>query len=289
MRRVNRRVIEALLKCGAFDSTGTGRAKMFAALDEALERGARFQKEKEQGQTNLFMVLEETAEPVPIRWPDVPEWRENLRLAYEKESLGFYITGHPLARYEKELASLTNANSEKIKDLPDRTPIRIGGVVVNVQLKITKKGDRMAFLTLEDLSGMVDVIVFPDLYQTCQEHLETDMAILVSGDLTVDEKGGSVATKIKAKEIVPLESALEKLARCVVFSITTTGLERTDLFKLKTIVEGYRGQTPAVIKLKVPGRGTAVFRLESGVRPTRNMLREAREAFGDAAIHLNYS
>jgi DNA polymerase-3 subunit alpha len=289
LRRVNRRVIEALLKCGAFDSTGTGRAQMFAALDDALERGARSQKEKEQGQTSLFMVLDENTEPAPIRWPDVPEWRENLRLAYEKEALGFYITGHPLARYEMELASLTNANAEKIKDLPDRTPIRLGGVVVGVQLKITKKGDRMAFVTVEDLAGMVDVIVFPDLYQTCQEHLETDTAILVSGELTVDEKGGSIATKIKAKEIVPLESALERMARSVVFSITTTGLERTDLFKLKTIVEGYRGPTPTVIKLKVPGRGTAVFRLENGVRPSRNMLREAREAFGEAAIHLNYT
>ena len=287
--KVNRRVVEALIKCGAFDTTGAGRSQMTAALDDALERGSRAQKERDLGQTNLFAALSESSEPVPIRWPETPEWREGLRLAYEKEALGFYITGHPLARYEKELESLTNTNAERIKELPDKTPVRLGGVVARVQLKLTKKGDRMAFLTVEDLAGLVEVIVFPDLYQACQSHLEPDTPVLVEGELTVDEKGGTATNKIKAKDLLPLESALEKMAQSVVFTVNTAGFDRRELLRLKTIVESNRGDTPAAIRFNVPGVGAAVMRLEGGVRPTRRLVKEAREALGDNGVTLRYS
>ena len=289
LRRVNRRVIEALIKCGAFDTTGVGRSRMATALDEALERGARVQREREQGQTSLFDSLAAEEADLPVRWPEVPEWRESLRLAYEKEALGFYITGHPLARYEMEMANLTNTNAERIKEMPDRAQVRLGGVVAGVQLKLTKKGDRMAFVTLEDMAGLVEVLVFPDLYQVCQSHLEADAPILVVGEVTVDEKTGAVTNKIKAKEILPLESALENLAREVVFQLSTTGLARRDLLKIKTIVESYRGSIPCLLKMNVPGQGTALFRLENGVRPCRNMLHEIRGSYGESAVTLHYA
>ncbi|MFH1091029.1 MAG: DNA polymerase III subunit alpha, partial [Pseudomonadota bacterium] len=287
-RRVNRRVIEALIKCGAFDSTGVDRAKMAAALDEALERGARKQREREQGQTSLFEVMSTAMEEAPVRWPDVPEWRESLRLNYEKESLGFYITGHPLARYEKELQWLTDANAERVRDMPDKSQVRLGGVVAEVQVKLTKKGDRMAFVTLEDMTGLIEVVVFPDLYQACQEHLEQDEPVLVVGEISADEKGGGTVNKIKAKDIQPLESALENLARAVVFKLSALGKDRGDLMRLKGIVESHPGQATAVLKLNVPGCGTAVMRLLGGVRPTRNLLREAREALGENGVTVTY-
>lgn len=289
LRRVNRRVIEALIKCGAFDRTNVSRAKMAAALDEALERGARVQKEKEAGQTNLFEAMGGEVEEAPIRWPEVDDWRESIRLAYEKEALGFYITGHPLARYEQDLLSLTDTDAEKIKEMKDSAQVRIGGVVSKIQLKMTKRNDRMAFITLEDMAGMVEVIVFPDLYNNCQEHLEIDSPILIVGELTADEKAGTVTNKIKAKEIVPLENALAGLARSVVFNIISEGMKPQDLFRLKAIVESNRGQTPAVIKICVPGHGTAVLKLDGGVRPSRRMLSEVREALGEKAVSLMYS
>ena len=289
LRKVNRRVIEALIKCGAFDSTGVSRSVMSAAVDDALERGGRIQKERDQGQASLFAVMAETEEPAPIRWPKVPEWRESLRLAYEKESLGFYISGHPLAKYENELACLTNTNSERIKDMPDKTQVRLGGVVAKVQLKMTKKMDRMAFVTLEDLAGMVEILVFPDLFQTCESYLEQDKPILVVGDLTVDEKGGSATNKIKAKEIMPLEAAMEKMAKSVVFNCSTTGTQSRDLMKLKSIVESHRGQVQAVLKMKVAGQGTVVLKLNRGVKPSPNLIREAKDILGDGGVMLHYS
>lgn len=288
LRRVNRRVIEALIKCGAFDATNVSRSRMSAALDDALERGSRAQKERDQGQVNLFAAFAEE-EDIPISWPDVPDWRESQRLVFEKEALGFYITGHPLAKYERELQTISNVNAEKIKEMPDKAQVRLGGVVAKVQLKMTKKGARMAFVTVEDLAGMIEVLVFPDLYATCQEILEQDAPIMVSGEVTVDERGGGTTAKVKAKDIVALEGALEKMARSVVFSLTTTGLERQDLLRLKSIVESHRGQAPAVLRMNVPGRGMAVMRLESCVKPTRGLLRDAREALGDSACYFNYS
>ena len=289
LRRVNRRVIEALIKCGALDSTGVPRSQMVAAMDEVLERGARVQREREQGQTSLFEALADQIEEAPIIWPDVPEWRESIRLSYEKESLGFYITGHPLARYQKELASLTTTNAERIKDILDKTPVRLGGVVVSVQLKQTRKGDRMAFVTLEDLFGLVDIIVFPDAYQASEEHLVAETPVLVVGDATVDEKGGASTVKVKAREILPLENALERLASRVEFSLSTAALDRQDLLRLKAIVESHRGSTPALLRLKVPGHGAAVLKFDGGIRPSASMVREAREALGESAVSLLYS
>ena len=289
LRRVNRRVIEALIKCGAFDSTGVGRNKMASALDDALERGGRIQKEREQGQTSLFEVMGAEIEEAPIRWPDVPEWRESIRLNYEKESLGFYITGHPLARYEQELKSLTNTNAEAIKAAPDRTSVRLGGVVVKVQQKLTKKGDRMAFVSLEDLAGIVELLVFPDVFAACQACLEDDQPVLVAGETTVDEKGGVSVTKIRAKEIVPLEAALEKMAKGVRFRVTATGLDKQEIFRLKTIVESHRGSTPARLEINVPGQGKVIIHLESGIRPCRNLMREAREVLGESGVSIHYA
>jgi len=289
LRRVNRRVIEALIKCGAFDSTGVPRSRMASALDDALERGARFQRERDEGQTNLFDIMGGTDDQVTIHWPNVPEWRETLRLGYEKESLGFYITGHPLTRYEKEIHGLTDTNTELIKELPDKTSVRLGGVIVKVQPKMTKKGDRMAFVTVEDLAGLVEVIVFPDAFKACRDYLEPDTTVLISGELTVDEKGAASTNKIKAKEIMLLENALEKMARRVVFSLSATGLERSDLVRLKAIIDSHPGQTPAVVKINVPGRGAAVVKLNSGVKAGRGLIRETGEALGENAITLMYS
>ncbi|MEW6267146.1 MAG: DNA polymerase III subunit alpha [Thermodesulfobacteriota bacterium] len=288
LRRVNRRVLEALIKCGAFDSTGTSRAKMAAVLDDALERGSRLQREREQGQTNLFDVLGAAREEAPLRWPDVPEWRESLRLAYEKESLGFYITGHPLARYEKELIGLASTDAERIKELPDKSPVRLAGVVSNVQAKMSKKNERYAFLTVEDLTGLVEVLVFSNVYQASQEYLQPDAPILVLGELALEEKGGATTIKIRAREIMPLEIALEKMAKAAAFSLTATGLERRDLLKLKAIIEAHRGQTPAALKMNFPGRGTVMMKISGGVKVNRDLLREVRETLGERALTVNY-
>lgn len=288
LRRVNRRVIESLIKCGAFDSTRVSRARIMTALDDALERGARTQKEKEMGQNNLFALMDEAPGDVQITWPDVPDWKESVRLAYEKEALGFYITGHPLSKYEKELRCLANADAQKIKEMEDKSRVRLGGMISKIQLKTTKKGDRMAFLTLEDMAGLVEVIVFPSLFETVGDQLEADKAVIVGGELTIEDRGGTVVTKIRAQDIIPLANAMEKMTKSVVFKVQTDAMPDQQLFNLKRLVESYRGNTACIIKFKVPGKGEAVYKLKNGVKPSESLLNRAREAFGDQAISFIY-
>ncbi|MDR2947086.1 MAG: DNA polymerase III subunit alpha, partial [Candidatus Adiutrix sp.] len=163
-QKVNRRVIESLVKCGAFDrSGGADRAVMTVAVDEALESGARRQQDRKDGQANMFDMLAQAApEHNVLKWPTAEPWKENVRLAFEKEFLGFFITGHPLARYETELNVVSSATCDEAKMKADKAEVRLGGVVSKVQVKLDKKGKNFAYVTLEDLTGSIDLLVWSD-------------------------------------------------------------------------------------------------------------------------------
>jgi len=288
LRKVNRKVLEALIKCGAFDLTGAKRSQMAASLDEALEQGARFQKDRESGQTNLFEGLEPAGDEIPARWPNIAEWRETLRLNYEKEALGFYISGHPLARLENELAALTNTDTQRVQEMGDGTKVRLGGLAVHLDTIITKKGDRMAFVTLEDMAGQVEILVFPELYQASMEYLEQDRPLLVTGELTTEEKGLRSINKIIAKEILPLEAAAKKMVREVNLTMSAAASDQETLLKLKDIINRHQGETQVVLKLHLPGQGTAVLSLKQKVEASPALLREAKEALGEAGVKFSY-
>jgi DNA polymerase-3 subunit alpha len=160
LKRVNKRVIESLIKCGAFDTTGSLRSQMIASLEDALDYGNRVQKERMDPQMGLFGGQ---AEPLVINepsLPEIPEWDEKKLLAFEKESLGFYISGHPLTRFETVLDKFTNANAVTLKELQDGGAVRIGGIVQATKVITTRKGDLMAFVTIEDMHGSVEITVF---------------------------------------------------------------------------------------------------------------------------------
>jgi DNA polymerase-3 subunit alpha len=164
LKKVNKRVIESLIKCGAFDTTGSRRSQMMASLEDALDYGNRVQKEKNDPQMGLFGG---GTEPLVINeptYPEIPEWDEKQLLAFEKESLGFYISGHPLTRFEAVLDKFTNANAVTLKELPDGGAVRIGGIVQATKVITTRKGDLMAFVTIEDMHGSVEATVFSRLY-----------------------------------------------------------------------------------------------------------------------------
>ena len=164
LRIVNRRVLECLAKCGAFDSLGEPRAQVFAAIEYQMSRAATVQRDRERGQAALFDV-----EPVNARQkatgqrPSV-EWAQGEMLAFEKELLGFYVTGHPLTEYAEILKRYELASSGKLAQLQDGQVTRIGGIISKLQPKTTKQGKPMAIMTLEDLDGSVEVLVFPESY-----------------------------------------------------------------------------------------------------------------------------
>ena len=206
LRKVNKRVVESLIKCGAFDSLGHRRSQMMAVLEEALEYGQRIQREKADPQMGLFGSIDTAAPEINApAMPDITEWEPRQALALEKESLGFYLSGHPLDRFEDMMAKFTNTNAVTIREIADKSAVRVGGLISGVRTLRTKRGDLMAFVQLEDLQGTVEIIVFPDTYADCESLLVVDAPVFVQGQAQKEEN----AVRIVAEDIIAMEQAEE--------------------------------------------------------------------------------
>ncbi|MFH1626352.1 MAG: DNA polymerase III subunit alpha [Pseudomonadota bacterium] len=285
LRKVNRRVIDSLIKCGAFDYTGVYRSKLMGVLDDAIDAAGAIQKDRADGQINMFDVLIGTAGVDPSsRFPDTEEWPENQRLTYEKEVLGFYITGHPLTRYEEDLKRYTNTRTADVVEFDDGAEIRIGGVVSAVKEINTRKGDRMARITLEDLTGFIEIVVFPDIYKDTSFFLKGDEPLLITGTVAIEEEN----VKIIAKEIVPISEAKEKPTVNVHFTVETSSASRERLERLKDILLNHRGNSRAFLHVVVPDRSETIISLGEDFRlnPSELLVREVEELFGYQATTL---
>ncbi len=223
-RSVNKRVIESLIKCGAFDSINAKRWELMEELPGVIESAQQMQKDRTSGQKGLFGFdeLYESAVKTGTKENVIAPWKESEMLSYEKETLGFYITGHPLASHKKLLDTFTNCNSQNISEVRNGRQISIGGIVVKVRTQVTKKGNLMAFFTLEDLSGFVEVIVFPDIFKEAEPLLSADDPIFVKGNID----SGTDTVKIIAKDILPLSKAAENWTGRVQINLQTAGLEK---------------------------------------------------------------
>jgi DNA polymerase-3 subunit alpha len=208
MTAVNRRVIENLIKCGAYDSTQVSRARMLGALDEAMKVGQAHQRDQASNQIDIFGMLGMQSKggprPGDVYGP-VAEWSAQEQLTFEKEALGFYITGHPLDKYERALKRITSGTIAAVKEKAAAGEVRLGGVVSALKLRNTKKGDRYSNFNLEDKSGFIEVITWPDTYKKCAELLGGDDPIFVKGRLEVGED----RTQVIANEVGALAEAMK--------------------------------------------------------------------------------
>jgi DNA polymerase-3 subunit alpha len=262
-RKVNRRVVESLIKAGAFDSTGARRSQMMSVLDDAFEIGQRTQKDRMNGQFTLFEAMAmDGHDGIYPPFPEIGEWNESELLNYEKESLGFFITGHPLARYEPVLKKFANANTLKLQDFSDGRVVRIGGIVREYKLHHDRKGKVMAFVTLEDLSGLAEVILFASLYSSVSDLIEKDSAIMVEGRITRDEK----SSKILADMIAPIDKAEESWTASVHVNVDITGLNKQSLQKLCEILKKHKGSCSAFLHLLMPQRTDTIIALPDSVK-----------------------
>jgi DNA polymerase-3 subunit alpha len=262
LKKVNKRVIESLIKCGAFDTTGSRRSQMMASLEDALDYGNRVQKEKNDPQMGLFGG---GTEPLVINeptYPEIPEWDEKQLLAFEKESLGFYISGHPLTRFEAVLDKFTNANAVTLKELPDGGAVRIGGIVQATKVITTRKGDLMAFVTIEDMHGSVEATVFSRLYRTASDVLVEDHPILIEGQIQKDEQ----AVKIIADTVIPMDKAEETWTASVHFNLEISRTDKTDLQNLHDILQQHPGMSRGFLHLRSPENTDAIIELPDSLR-----------------------
>jgi len=242
-RLLNRRAIESLIKAGAFDSLGFKRSQLLAALERTLEAAHQASRARQNGQLTFFdMTAEEGFVDEDIELPDIEEFKKNRLLAMEKEVLGLYITGHPLAQYERELKQVADSDSLKVKEAEDGSRVCLGGMVANTKQIITKKGASMAFVTLEDLVGTVEVIVFPKVYERCRSFLEEDAVVIVEGRISHEEDEGEV--KVLAEEVRPLASSKK-----VYVTVPKMEDEEMALRRLKQILLAHRGSSPVYLHL----------------------------------------
>ncbi len=280
LRKVNKRVVEHLIKCGAFDSTGAHRSQMLAGLEEALDYGMRVQKEKLDPQMGLFDMKDSDNSHINApSLPEIEEWEETQRLTFEKESLGFYISGHPLSRYEDILDTFTSENTLSLKEAADGSLVRIGGMVRTTKTIKTKRGDLMAFVVIEDLHGTVEATVFSSVYTETYHLLIEDSPVLVQGQIQRDEN----AVKILADAIIPIEKAEETWTASIRLNIDGDRTEKANLVELRDIIEQYPGSCRAFIHLRSLNKTETVIELSD-----RMQLRACPELKQEVNRFLGY-
>jgi DNA polymerase-3 subunit alpha len=287
LRAVNRRVVESFIKSGSFDSLDPHRATLFAAIDRAMDAGQKLQRDREQGQSSLLGMLGTPEVPARGRGErirEVPDWGEGERLGYEKESLGFFITGHPLERYRAELQQWATASTGRLAEMADRE-VSVGGIIAALRLIKTKKGDRMASFVLEDLEGGTEALVFPDTYKKVAARLAEDQVVLVKGKAEVPEEG---KPRLLVTDVLPLEQAKLSEARYVTIRVALAQWDRGKGERLREILGAHKGECPVTLEIVRPG-GLAVAVAPSSlyrVRPDAMLRDEVEALLGPGALVL---
>jgi len=279
MTAVNRRVIESLIKCGAFDGTHVSRARMTGALDDAMKAGQAHQRDQSSNQIDIFAMLGTPAKgankPGDI-YPQVTEWTPQETLAFEKEALGFYITGHPLDKFERALTRITSGTVSASKEKAQSGEIRLGGVVSALKLRNTKKGERYANFNLEDKTGFIEVIVWPDTYKKSAELLSADDPIFVKGRLEVGEE----RMQVIANEVVLLADAAKNQkngqtngngrsnGEKVHLYVRESEVSADELVRLRDTLLDYPGPATVYLHMLASANGETIIELPEQVRIT---------------------
>src|SRR2546428_4384032 len=254
-RTVNRKALEALIKSGACDCFGDARATLFAQIDRTLARAASIVADRQRGQGSLFGMLQEKESPMLESMQKLPEWPQHELLAYEKELLGFYVTGHPLTPYAPMLEKYCLHKTSALAQLPHRSMTRIGGLIAAVQNGVSKKTNQpYAMVTLEDLEGSVQVLCMNENFDKYRDLLAPNTAILVVGEVTT----GDDQPKIFPQEIVRLEEAPKKYTKQVHLRLHTAHLTPGQLDLIHEMVAGFSGRCPLFLCFKRP-TGEIIF------------------------------
>ncbi len=285
LRLLNKRVIESLIKAGAFDSVGARRSQAMAVLDRAMELGARRQREAASGQHGLFASGSGPEPPRAMNLPDVPEWSETERLAGEKEVLGFYVTGHPMEKYLPRLTSITWHDTASIEEMEHESPVTLAGILTTLRIRPSKKGDLWASGMLEDMRGSVELLVFPQALQQLQSVLKPDTALLIKGRVRHEE---NARAKVVVSEARPLEGAVNGARPELLIRVNLERASETLAGELEKLFSTFPGDNPVVIELTRPGNFLARLRPRQprAVKAEGELLARLRSLCGEDAVVL---
>jgi DNA polymerase-3 subunit alpha len=259
-RKVNKRVIESLIKCGAFDSTSHKRRQLMTCYEEIMDKAQQRQRDRSSGQVNFLEQIYNHCDAslsgsINYPLPDLPEWDHKELLLHEKETIGFYISGHPLSRYSDLMGLIVNADSSSLFKKTDHETVILAGIVGNIRDVMTKRKDTMAYITLEDLKGSISVIFFPDIYRNMYGLIHGEEPLLIKG--TVDVAEDSV--KVIASEVKLLASATEKMHNAAYLTIDVKKISGEDIEKLGRLLKQYPGKHDVFIRLLEDRCETVVY------------------------------
>ncbi|RMG42434.1 MAG: DUF655 domain-containing protein [Candidatus Dadabacteria bacterium] len=279
LRTVNKRVFESLIKCGAFDFCDESRAALYDKLDDIIRAAQTLQRERETNQISLFGGSD-GVEKLPRRRSGKPEWPVNQKLAMEREALGFYISGHPLAKYRNALRKMGVISIATMREKDNQSKVRLGGVVTTLKLKNTKKGDRYATFILEDWASTVEAIVWPDVYRVTASLLTGDEPVVVNARLDKTDERCNIIVE-------SMESLIEARDRNATVGIIALS-EKDDLearrSRLMEILQKHRGTCPVKVKLSVNGDSISVALRHNNapvcVNPSEALCDEVEQLFG---------
>ncbi len=263
LRKVNRRVMESLIKCGAMDCFDLNRAQMMAVLDHAIDFGHSRQKDKSMGQKSLFDIMPQKDSSISFEIPEIEEWPDMEKLAMEKAALGFYISGHPLDQFREDIQRLSTVNTDNVSGVPEGSRIGLAGVVRSKKEKITRRGDKMAFLILEDLYGSIEILCFSEIYAKAVALLENDKPIWVEGLLKKEgePQSDNISCKLVAEKIELLEEVRKRRTVAISIEIKDDMVGVSALPELKKALKRNRGRYPVSLKVIVQGKGVVELSL----------------------------
>jgi DNA polymerase-3 subunit alpha len=278
----NKRALESLVKCGALDSTGDSRLGMLEVLEQALAWGARQQADRLAGQASIFDLGEPSDDAKPRHHPSVPvrEVDKNELLRMEKETLGVYVSEHPLHAVRDQLRLKTDCGLAEMERRRDGEVVTVGGIVSAIKQLTTKKGEPMVFLRLDDVTGSAECVVFNSVYAAARELLATDRILVVKGRVDHKQEG---ETKLIAMEVFAFEAVTPR--RDVTLKIDARVARAGVIRELAGLVREFPGEARVNLVLETSeGTKELVLGPAYKVKPVPDFFAEARALLGEAAV-----
>tara|TARA_R110001583_G_scaffold18498_4_gene73526 strand:+ start:342 stop:3854 length:3513 start_codon:yes stop_codon:yes gene_type:complete len=292
-KRMNKRTLEALIRSGALDTLGPNRAVLFAAMEDALKAAAQNHANQNLGMLDMFgdafAAADESDDDsnVYAEYINAREWTDRERLSGEKDTLGLYLTGHPIDEYERELKRFV---STRISDLkPSRDPQRVAGLVVGVRTMKSKRGDTMAFITLDDRTGRIEASLFGELFEQLRGQIEADQVLIVEGEVSSDEYSGGL--RLRGKDVTPMVTARIRYGQAVELALDAGQINGRLIETLRDSLTPYRDQEGLPVRLQYR-HPAAVAWLELAdewkVAPSDDLLLALQDVQGQTGVQLRY-
>ncbi len=289
LTKINSRMLETLIKCGAFDSLNSNRSQLFEVLEEAIHLGQEFQRAEDPSQNSLFNLLSEEdakSTETTLQLPDTKPWNMKQQLAYEKESLGFYVSGHPLDRYESEVKKLaTTTYHLQEKDYKEGDTAALAGIIISKTVRLTKNSDKFAIIKLEDLRGSIEIPIYTKLYENVKNLLDEDEPILIKGRITTtrdDEIG------LTAESVEPLSHLRENTCKSITLQLSNQIIYDYNFNHLREMLLTSPGTCPVYFEIQAAEAGVVKVLLQEKITPTAKLIDQLSENFKQCHMLFNY-